>query len=264
MVRVLKNSGILANSSQPQSNKPFSLPIPEIEEPEWNVVTESAGPSTAKKPKSKKSPVFTTESSSSKSDGPSKPRSRPRPVKRSGPIPEGIDVIEITEVPAVDADLEPAPQPSAKAVGKRKAVEVDGEEDCGAAVAESQKMEMRDKEADKKVKERDKGKEKPRVQPEVAAQSSRADQSDEECSKPKPKPKAKERPRPKLKHKQLHPDDDNDGAVVEGDIGTAPKKKKRKINLFSSSQPMTFDWESLPQVSAFFMLHLHWTDNYFK
>ena len=50
----------------------------------------------------------------------------------------------------------------------------------------------RDKEVDKKVMKGDKGKEKPWVQPKVAAQSSCADQSNEEHSIPKSKPKAKE------------------------------------------------------------------------
>lgn len=251
LVRVLKNPGALANFSQPQSNKPSPLVVPEIEEPESDVMAERAGPSTSKKPKSKKSPLFSSESSSSKSDAPSKPRPKPRPVKRPSPISETIENdIEIVEVPSVHPNLEPTPRPSAKAAGKRKAIEADSEEGSDAP-----SRKKKDKEADK-IKERDKGKKKTQVQPKVAAKASRSNHSDEERSKPKTKPNATKRMSPepvsnpkKSKLKLAQPNDDN-GGTVEGDVGPAPKKKKRKINLFPSSQPMTFDWESLPQASA--------------
>lgn len=261
LVRVLKNRGALANHSQPQSNKLSPLPVPEIEEPESDVVAERAGPSAPKRPKSKKSSLFSSQSSSSKSDVPSKPRPKPHPVKRPSPISEATENdIEIVEVPSVHHDLEPTAQPSAKAAGKRKAIEANSEECSDTPVVESRKK--KDKESDR-IKQRDKGKKKTRVQPKAAVKASRINHSDEERSKPKTKPNATKRTSPepvsnpkKSKPKLAQPDDDN-GAIVEGDVGAAPKKKKRKINLFPSSQPMTFDWESLPQANTVLLVYSH-------
>ena len=182
-------------------------------------------------------------------------------MKRPSPISEATENdIEIVEVPSVHHDLEPTAQPSAKAAGKRKAIEADSEECSDTPVVESRKK--KDKESDR-IKQRDKGKKKTRVQPKAAVKASRINHSDEERSKPKTKPNATKRTSPepvsnpkKSKPKLAQPDDDN-GAIVEGDVGAAPKKKKRKINLFPSSQPMTFDWESLPQANTVLLVYSH-------
>ncbi|KAG6330325.1 hypothetical protein ID866_8764 [Astraeus odoratus] len=229
-------------TTRSKSNKSSPPPVPQIEEPDSSEAIESIGPSTSQKPKSAKH-RFSTLESSSKSDGPSKSRPKLPSVTRPSLIPEVLDSdIEIVEVPS-------RPQPRAKAKGKRKVAEVQAEDDSEAR-AEASKPKTKHKES---ATTKEKGKEVKRVQSKGATQSTPSDHSENEPSKVKPKPKSKKRTSPepipkskKLKSKPARPDEDMAGSGDDG-ADPAPKKKKRRINIFQPSQPPIFDWDSLLQ-----------------
>ncbi|KAI6039906.1 hypothetical protein EDC04DRAFT_1622182 [Pisolithus marmoratus] len=239
-------------SAKPQSRNPLpSVPI--IEEPDSDVVVTHERLVTLGKPKSTKSPSHSVaKASSSKSGGSSKARLKPRPVKFPSPVPDTPEDIETIEVRS--ASPVPDPKPSLKAKGKQRVVDVDAEVDSDTSTTEQP---LRRKKVTDIVK--DKGKRK-NVKNELERDifgSTLSEQSDAERSKPKSRPGPKKRPPPetasetvskpkktKVKPAQHH-EDAEDG--VPDDADPVPRKKKRKINLFPASQPLTFDWDSLPQ-----------------
>lgn len=141
-----------------------------------------------------------------------------------------------------------APERSTKAKGKQKAAHDD---DRGSDI------EMGEVRKEKKMgKTKDTERETESREPTTAKiakpkKTSPTDDADETHSKTKEKANSRKRTSPdppkKSKAKLSQPKEDvEDAAAVEADI--APKKKKRKINLFGGSQPSTFDWNSLTQV----------------
>ncbi|KAI6037725.1 hypothetical protein EDC04DRAFT_2113080 [Pisolithus marmoratus] len=241
-------------SAKPQSRKP-SPSVPIIEEPDSDIVVTRERLVTLGKPKSKKSPSHSVaKASSSKSGGSSKARLKPRPVKFPSPIPDTPEDIEIIEVRSASPVPDPVPKPSLKAKGKQRVIDVDAEVDSDTPTAEQP---LRKKKVTDKVK--DKGKRK-HVKHELERDifgSSLSEQSDAERSKPKSRHGPKKRPPPetaseavskpkKTKAKPAQYHEDAEDGVPDG-ADPVPRKKKRKINLFPASQPLTFDWDSLPQ-----------------
>lgn len=162
-----------------------------------------------------------------------------------------------------------APEPTMKAVGKRKATDVDADKDSDPPRGEDQKKRTK---RTKKVKQIDTTKERDmdedrrtrRVERKKVSRSSWSDECDEGPSSKSNLRKASSQPTSKLKSKKAtspepvskskkskprRPQADGD----DSDADPAPKRKKRKINLFPSSQPVTFDWDSLTQVGSIFI-----------
>lgn len=173
-------------------------------------------------------------------------------MKQPDPIPEHQDSdIEVLDFPPVSLV---APERSEKAKGKQRAVHADGsgsDVEIGE-VRKHKKGKTKDTEKEMETRERTKTKV---VKPKRISPS---DDIDETHSKTKVKSNSRKRTSPdppaskKSKVKSSQPKEDStkedskDAANTEMD--TAPKKKKRKINLFGSSQPATFDWNALGQV----------------
>ncbi|KAF8841223.1 hypothetical protein BDN67DRAFT_928722 [Paxillus ammoniavirescens] len=242
----------VASKPKPPSKKP-PLPInpaPSDEEIEAEL-SEPSGSALPSKYRSSK-PRSHSKPSAKPTDAPAKPRPKPRPIKRPDPIPEAqeSDIELIEPSPAA-----PPPEPSAKARGKRKAV--DDSEDGGdiemGEVRKAKKKEMVEKiEKGQEKKEKTKTKTQASRSKKVAS-GSPSDDVDQDHSKVKAKTTSKKRsspepiPKPKKsKAKSSRANEDSeDAAEVDADV--APKKKKRKINLFGGSQPATFNWDSLGQ-----------------
>ncbi|KAF9223404.1 hypothetical protein BS17DRAFT_754438 [Gyrodon lividus] len=240
----------VVSKSKPPSKK---LPSPpELALSDEEIEAELPRPSTSTLPSkhrpSKPTPL-SKPSSAKPTDAPAKPRPKSRPVERPDPIHETQDSdIELLHSPPAA----PAPGPSTKARGKRKAVD-DGNDGSDIEMGEIRK----DKK--EKVKNKEKGQEKEdktktkASRSKKAASASPSDDVDQERSKTKTKTNSKKRsspePAPKSKKSKAKPSRANQDSedAVEMETDPAPKKKKRKINLFGGSQPATFNWDSLGQ-----------------
>ena len=182
-------------------------------------------------------------------DAPAKPRPKPRLVKKPDPVPELQDSdIEVLDSPPVALV---APDRSTKAKGKQKAAREDGREsDIEMGEVRKEKKKVKKKETEKETETREPTKAKVAKPKKIPP----SEGTDETHSKTKEKANSRKRASPdppkKSKAKPSQPrEDSEDAAGMETD--TAPKKKKRKINLFGGSQPSTFDWNSLTQVLLF-------------
>ncbi|KIK90944.1 hypothetical protein PAXRUDRAFT_831241 [Paxillus rubicundulus Ve08.2h10] len=236
----------LPSKRPPPPSKP-ALSNEEIE----TELSEPSGSALPTKYKSSKPRSYSKPSSAKPADAPAKPRPKPHLVERPDRILEAQDSdIELLEAPPAA----PSPEPSAKARGKRKAI--DAGEDGDIVVVDVRKARNKDKV--EKVKQGKEKKEKAGTktkasQPKKKTSASPPDDVDQERSKtkaktnPKKGPSPEPVPRPKnSKAKSSRANEDSEDAA-EVDAEAAPKKKKRKINLFGGSQPATFNWDSLGQ-----------------
>ncbi|KAI6108892.1 hypothetical protein EDD16DRAFT_1617088 [Pisolithus croceorrhizus] len=242
-------------SAKSQNRKP-SPSVSGADEPDSDVVVTHERLVTTGKPKSKNTRSLpAAEASSLKPGSFSKTRPKARPVKCPSPISDAPEDIEIIEIRSLSPVPDPSRKPSSKAKGKRPVIDLDVEDDSDVPTAK-QPLGKKRKGTDK-VKDKGKSKEVKHIQTRDVFIPLRGERSDNEPSKPKSKPGPKKRPPPepaseavskakKTKLKSPQYDEDVEDAVLD-DTDAAPRKKKRRINLFPASQPLTFDWDSFPQ-----------------
>lgn len=163
--------------------------------------------------------------------------------------------IEILDVPPVPSA---ASERSTKAKGKQKAVQDNGSNDIEMVGVQKDKKKRKTRDAEKDAETTKAKAAKPKK-----TKTSPNDAADEGRSK-KANPKANSRKHtstdpleiPKAKSSQRK-EDSEDAAALETE-DAAPKKKKRKINLFGGSQSTTFDWNMIQGQVFLFSFTMGW------